>query len=74
MKSLFLVIRQNTILIAPQGVDCTFYTFFNILTGPIVFFTKLNLKLLFEYDNTYKFQFMRSLFEGNLIQTLLIQP
>ena len=39
-----------------------------------LFFTKFYFKMLFEYYNAYKFHFMRSRFEGNFIQTFLIQP
>ena len=43
--------------------------------GVFLFFTKLYyLKMSFEYYNAFQFHFMRCLFEGNFIQTLLIQP
>ena len=38
-----------------------------------LFFTKFYFKMSSEYYNAYKFQFMRSRFEGNFIQTFLIQ-
>ena len=38
-----------------------------------LFFSKLCLKISFEYYNAYKFHFMRSLFEGNFIQNFSLR-
>ena len=39
----------------------------------LLFFTKVCLRMSLEYCNAYKFHFLKGLFEGNFIETLLIQ-
>ena len=70
------VFRSTLFSFKPATFFCNFGVLITIIIlAYFCFFTKLYyLKMSFEYYNAFQFHFVGCLFEGNFIQTLLIQP